>query len=241
VHDANTGASVILRVPITISGGTATAESPGAGLTAPGTYYWVAVFSGDANNASVSSGWGDEPVTITPGGSPALAGPLVVGTGSNSNTGGNRVPIGAGAIVVRVPVGPAAVSTTTAVSAALAPPLAGPMVVNTGAATLNAGAGGDILIGGWTNYDLSSSGPTYDQKLASLEAIMAEWGSTNSYARRLNKLASSLNTTTVHDNLANGVGVVDTLSGNKTANDWFFAGLNDVVGKNSNDVTVTIK
>jgi hypothetical protein len=45
----------------------------------------------------------------------------------------------------------------------------------------------------------------------------------------------------VHDNLANRVAIVDTLAGNRTANDWFFAGLNDVVtGKNSNDVVTTI-
>jgi hypothetical protein len=45
----------------------------------------------------------------------------------------------------------------------------------------------------------------------------------------------------VHDNIANGVGIVDTLSGNIKANDWFFAGLDDLVtGKNANDKTVTI-
>jgi hypothetical protein len=143
---------------------------------AAGTFYWVDVFSGDANNASVTSGWGDAPVTITPGSSPALAGPMVVGTGSNSNTGGNLVPIGAGAIVVGVPSGPAAVSTAAAVSAALAPALAGPMVVNTGAATLNVGAGGNMLAGGSTHSGTASTSPTYDQNLASLEAIMARVG-----------------------------------------------------------------
>jgi len=46
----------------------------------------------------------------------------------------------------------------------------------------------------------------------------------------------------MHDNVANGVAIVDRLFGNKTANDWFFAGLNDLVtGKNSNDVTVAIQ
>src|SRR5262249_43625394 len=98
------------------------------------------------------------------------------------------------------------------------------LLAGTGAATLNAGAGDDIMIGGWTNYDLGSSGMTYDQKLTALEAIMAEWGSTDSYATRLSDLGSLLNTTTVHDNIANGAGIVDTLSGNINANDWFFAG-----------------
>ena len=63
--------------------------------------------------------------------------------------------------------------------------------------TLNAGVGDDILIGGWTNYDLGSSGMTYDKKVAALEAIMAEWGSTDSYSTLLNKLAGSLNNNTV--------------------------------------------
>ena len=109
------------------------------------------------------------------------------------------------------------------------------------AATLNAGVGDDILIGGWTNYDLSSSGLTYDQKLAALEAIMAEWGSPGSYATRLNALAGSLNTSTVHDNSLNTTAVEDQLEGHTQANDWFFAGLNDqVTGKNHNDVITAI-
>jgi hypothetical protein len=115
------------------------------------------------------------------------------------------------------------------------------LIGGTGAATLNAGVGDDILIGGWTNYDLGSTGMTYDQKLAALEAIMAEWGSTDSYATRLSDLGSLLNTNTVHDNIANGVDIVDQLHGNASANDWFFAGPGDtVMGKNANDKTVTI-
>ena len=112
----------------------------------------------------------------------------------------------------------------------------------TGAATLHAGTLDDILIGGSTKYDIGSTGLTYHQKLAALEAIIAEWGSTDSFVTRLNKLAGYLNTNTVRDNYQNGVAIVDTLSGKKNANDWFFAGLNDLVtGKNSNDVTVAIR
>jgi hypothetical protein len=115
------------------------------------------------------------------------------------------------------------------------------LIGGTGAATLNAGAGDDLLIGGWTNYDLSSSGLTYDQKLAALYAILAEWGSTDSYGTRLAALAGYLNTSTVHDNSVNGVAVVDQLNGNRHANDWFFAGLNDqVTGTNSSDVITLI-
>jgi hypothetical protein len=115
------------------------------------------------------------------------------------------------------------------------------LIGGTGAATLNAGVQDDILIGGWTNYDISSTGTTYDRKLAALIAIMAEWGSADSYPTRLSALAGYLNTGTVHDNYANGVAVVDTLSGNKNANDWFFAGLNDALsGANKNDMITTI-
>jgi hypothetical protein len=88
------------------------------------------------------------------------------------------------------------------------------LIGSTGAATLHAGFGDDILIGGWTSYDLSSSGLTYDQKLAALEAIMAEWGSADSYATRVSVLAGSLNTSTVHDNYQNGKAVRDQLPGN---------------------------
>jgi hypothetical protein len=111
-----------------------------------------------------------------------------------------------------------------------------------GAATLNAGTQDDILIGGWTNYDIFSSGMTYDQKLAALDAIMTEWSSTSdSYTARVSFLATYLNTNTVHDNYVNGVAVKDYLYGNSKANDWFFAGSNDsVTGQNKNDVTTTI-
>jgi hypothetical protein len=116
------------------------------------------------------------------------------------------------------------------------------MIGGTGAATLNAGVQDDILIGGWTNWDISSTGVTYDQKLAALYAIMAEWGSTDSYATRLSALGGYLNTNTVHDNYVNGVAVADQLLGNSKAMDWFFAGVNDhVTGKNANDVVTTIK
>jgi len=120
------------------------------------------------------------------------------------------------------------------------------LIGGTGAATLDAGVGDDVLIGGWTNNDiLNGAGPntstTYDQKLAALFAVMAEWGSSDSYSARLNALASYLNTSTVHDNYSNGQPVTDYLYGDVNANDWFFAGVNDVIKrKNKNDVVTTI-
>jgi hypothetical protein len=40
-----------------------TAFSNGYTPSAPGTYYWVATYSGDSNNNSVTSGTASEPVT----------------------------------------------------------------------------------------------------------------------------------------------------------------------------------
>jgi uncharacterized repeat protein (TIGR01451 family) len=114
------------------------------------------------------------------------------------------------------------------------------LIGGTGAATLNAGSGDDILIGGSTNYDIgSNSGMTYDQQLAALDAIMAEWGSAASYATRLGALAGQLNSSTVHDNSASGMAVADQLLGNANANDWFFAGVNDAVKGKSKNAQVT--
>ena len=55
---------------VTVSGNgtytTAAGTNPGGYLpTATGTYEWVAVYSGDANNNSVASPFGDEPETVT--------------------------------------------------------------------------------------------------------------------------------------------------------------------------------
>ena len=120
------------------------------------------------------------------------------------------------------------------------------LIAGLGASQLNAGSGDDLLIGGWTAYDLTSSGMTYDQKLAALEAIMAEWGSADSYTTRLNDLQGGgglngsflLNTSTVHDN-----GKVDTLIGTTgSASDWFLAGLTDVLkNKKNGEAQTTIR
>jgi hypothetical protein len=114
------------------------------------------------------------------------------------------------------------------------------LIAGLGASTLNSGVGDDILIGGWTDYDLTSTAMTYDKKLTALEAIMAEWGRTDltgsaqqQYSTRVNDLSNGgglnssylLNAATVHEN-----GQVDTLFGTTgAALDCFFAGLSDVV------------
>jgi hypothetical protein len=126
------------------------------------------------------------------------------------------------------------------------------LIAGLGASKLFAGSAGDILIGGWTDYDLTSTAMTYDQKLAALEAIMAEWGSADSYTTRVNDLTNGgglngsylLNTGTVHDN-----GQTDTLFGFPAAAplDWFFASAASVLNpdiikhQNTGEVTTTIQ
>jgi hypothetical protein len=106
---------------------------------------------------------------------------------------------------------------------------------------LHAGVQDDILIAGWTDYDINSAGLTYDQKLAALEATIAEWGGADLYATRLTKLASYLNSSTMHDNYVNGVAAADQLRGNIKVDDWFFAGVKDQVsGKSKNAVKTLI-
>jgi hypothetical protein len=126
------------------------------------------------------------------------------------------------------------------------------LIAGLAASQLKAGSAGDILIGGSTDYDLTSTVMTYDTKLAALEAIMAEWGSADSYTTRVNDLSNGgglngsylLNTSTVHDN-----GQADTLSGFSAAGplDWFFASAanpliaDTIKHQNSGEVTTPIQ
>jgi Ca2+-binding RTX toxin-like protein len=91
------------------------------------------------------------------------------------------------------------------------------LIGGAGADTLNAGLDEDLLIGGSTSYDANS---------AALAAIMAEWGSGDSYSHRVAHLrgqAGGLNgpyflksTTVLEDN------AIDTLTGGVDKNDWFW-------------------
>jgi hypothetical protein len=119
------------------------------------------------------------------------------------------------------------------------------LIAGLGASKLFAGSGGAILIGGWTTYtDLTGPAMTYDQKLTALEAIMAEWGSADSYATRVNDLSNGgglngsylLNSSTVHDN-----GQADTLSGITAGapQDWFFAGASAIIKHNNPGEVIT--
>jgi hypothetical protein len=94
-----------------------------------------------------------------------------------------------------------------------------------GADTLNGGAGEDLMIAGSTSHDNS---------IAALNALMAEWSSTDSYATRIAHLDGTLaggrngtrllNASSVFDD----AGAVDSLTGGAEL-DWFIAFVTDLV------------
>src|SRR5258706_906713 len=64
------GAPLATDGPVTVTGNGDYATPSGASPTPAGTYYWVATYSGDANNEGASSGCAAEPVAVekaTPG------------------------------------------------------------------------------------------------------------------------------------------------------------------------------
>jgi hypothetical protein len=112
------------------------------------------------------------------------------------------------------------------------------LIGGAGQATLQAGAGGDILIGGTT---------AYDNNAAALAAILAEWTRTDiGYATRIADLTGTtgglnvingmyffLNASTVHGN-----GLADNFYGG-AGMDWFFAGMADVIFNKTTGEVVT--
>jgi SdrD B-like domain len=65
-NDKCEGEPVATDGPVSVDGNGEYTTPHGASPTLAGTYYWVATYSGDANNKSVSSGCADEPVVISP-------------------------------------------------------------------------------------------------------------------------------------------------------------------------------
>jgi Ca2+-binding RTX toxin-like protein len=115
-----------------------------------------------------------------------------------------------------------------------------------GSDTLTAGSGDDILIGGSTIWDQPSPTMTFPQQLLALNAIMAEWGSGDPYATRVNYLQNGgglngsvvLNASTiVEDSTA-----IDTLVGAASPTlDWFLIDtlVNDVVKNTRSGEVIT--
>jgi hypothetical protein len=99
------------------------------------------------------------------------------------------------------------------------------LIAGKGAGTVTGGSGDDIVIGGYTNYDSSSTANDI-----ALEAILAEWQSSDSYTTRISKIKAGLPggyklvwKKMVHDN-----GQVVTLTGGGGMN-WFFEGASDTI------------
>src|SRR5262249_17635615 len=99
------------------------------------------------------------------------------------------------------------------------------LIADNGFATIKGGSADDILIDGSTNYDLSSTA----NDLA-LQAILAEWQSSDTYGTRISKITAGLPGgyrlawgTTVHDN-----GKTGGLTGGGGM-DWYFKGTTDTV------------
>src|SRR5213078_3903424 len=58
------GAAVATDGPVTVTANGSYVTPSGASPTPAGTYYWVATYTGDANNEGASSGCAAEPVTV---------------------------------------------------------------------------------------------------------------------------------------------------------------------------------
>jgi Ca2+-binding RTX toxin-like protein len=102
------------------------------------------------------------------------------------------------------------------------------------------GNGNDILVSGTTAYDSNTSA-----HIAALDAILAEWSSTDSYAVRIKKImqgvgtagTDALNAKTVHSD-----GVANTVSDGSgtTQNNWFIVSSLDKVTKKANETETVI-
>jgi hypothetical protein len=101
------------------------------------------------------------------------------------------------------------------------------------------GNGNDILISGTTSYDSNTSG-----NILALDAILAEWSSTEKYATRISRISNgmipggyALNASTVKSN-----GQTNTVSDGlqPTQQNWFIITRNDFVTAKANETLTTI-
>jgi len=102
------------------------------------------------------------------------------------------------------------------------------------------GNGNDILISGTTSYDSDTSA-----NIAALDAVLAEWSSTDSYSLRIRKIMSgvgpggmdALNSSTCQSD-----GVINTVSDGPSGpqNNWFIVNSRDRVTKQSNETETIV-
>ena len=102
------------------------------------------------------------------------------------------------------------------------------------------GGGNDVLISGTTSYDSDTSA-----NIAALDAILAEWSSSDSYSLRISKIMSGVGAADTHalnattwqsDNAANTVS--DGTS--STENNWFIVNSKDKVTKQSSEAETIV-
>jgi len=102
------------------------------------------------------------------------------------------------------------------------------------------GNGKDILISGTTNYDSNTSA-----NIAALDAILAEWSSSDSYSLRISKIMSGVGpglTDFLNSSTCQSDGVANTVSdgASTTQNNWFIVNSKDTVTKKSNETETTV-
>jgi hypothetical protein len=102
------------------------------------------------------------------------------------------------------------------------------------------GNGNDILISGTTNYDSNMSA-----NIAALDAILAEWSSSDSYSLRISKIMSGVGaggSDALNSSTCQSDGVANTVSDGtgSTQNNWFIVNTKDKVTKQSNETETIV-
>ncbi len=102
------------------------------------------------------------------------------------------------------------------------------------------GNGNDILISGTTSYDSNTSA-----NIAALDAILAEWSSSDSYSLRISKIMSGVGpgfTDALNSSTCQSDGVANTVSdgASTTQNNWFIVNSKDKVTKQGNETETIV-
>jgi hypothetical protein len=103
------------------------------------------------------------------------------------------------------------------------------------------GNGKDILISGTTNHGSNTSA-----NIAALDAILAEWSSSDPYSQRISKIMSGVGpagfTDALNSSTCKSDGVASTVSdgASTTQNNWFIVNTKDKVTKKSNETETIV-
>jgi hypothetical protein len=113
------------------------------------------------------------------------------------------------------------------------------LIGGTGVDTLT-GNGSDILISGTTNHDSNSPA-----NIAALDAIMAEWSSSDAYSLGISKIMSGVgpeNSDALNSSTCQSDGVANTVSDGtaQTQNNWFIVNSKEKVTKQSGETATVV-